>query len=325
MVMQSTELNAGLGGTRPAISRSGAAGKPRSRRKRKGGWPTSKSLRWWDVKDISALAHRAGYNVLLHIMPVNGNDAERKRFLAQTVAHLGQALHRRGQEHVGTTVYEKQPGVDLHGHHLCRVEKGNERVLANYDGYIIDVELIPRSKLAERIAYVTKQRRPLPPGLEKVVAHQRQRGMPIRGPRFSHTRAARQILLDLDHARAVKLERAMITGRRTGSNLQSPGMLAPVADVGAINPTGQLDLFPRVPPARLRVFQGGLMPPAVALETRHLQKRRGLSQQDLANMIGISRPQLANGLQGRFPLSNWASARLREALLERQVIEARAA
>ncbi len=323
MVIAHVDLDAAAGGTRPANSRAGAAGKPRSRRKLKGGWPTSKSLRWRDVRDISALAHRAGYNVLLHIMPVSGNDAERKRFIAQKVAHLGQALHRRGQEHVGTTVYEKQPGADLHGHHLCRVEKSNERVLANYDGYIIDVEPIPRSKLAERIAYVTKQRRPLPPGL--VVAHQRQRGMPIRGPRFSHTRAAKDILLELDHEHAMKLERAMITGRRTGSNLQSPAIPAPVADVGAINPTGQLDLFLRTPPARLRVFQGGLMPTAVALETRHLQKRRGLSQQQLANKIGISRPQLANGLQGRFPLSNWASARLREALLDPQVIEARVA
>lgn len=119
--------------------------------------------------------------------------------------------------------------------------------------------------------------------------------------------------------------RPLHSGRRAtpkpdaASFFPSPAMVAPVADVGAIQLTGQLELFPKVAPARLRVYQGGLMPAAVAMETRHLQKCRGLSQQELANRIGISRPQLANGLQGRFPLSGWASARLREFLLEREV------
>ncbi len=68
------------------------------------------------------------------------------------------------------------------------------------------------------------------------------------------------------------------------------------------------------------------MPQAVALEARHLQKRHGLSQQKLADRIGISRPQLANGLQGTSRLSNWASAQLREALpTDHQILEARAA
>ena len=324
MVMQGVDLDDAIGGTRPANSRTGAAGKRRSRRK--GGWRTSKSLKWVDIEDISALAHRANCNVLLHIMPTTGNDAERKRFIANVIAHLGQALHRRGQEHVGTTVYEKQPGVDLHGHHLCRVEKANKRVLANYDGYVIDVELVPRSKLGERVAYITKQRRPRPPELEKVSTHRRQRSLPIKGPRFSHTGAAKQILLDLDHERAVKREGAVSTAGRTGSILQSHTMIAPVADVGVIDLTGQLELFPKVAPARLRVYQGGLMPAAVAMETRYLQKRSGLSQQQLADRIGISRPQLANGLQGTYGLSNWASARLRDVLLvEHQRIEGRAA
>jgi len=314
LVIAHVDLDAAEGGARPANSRAGAAGKRRSRRhKCKGGWPTSKSLKWSDVRDISALAHCANYNVLLHIMPMTGTDAERKRHIARIVAHLGQALQRRGQEHLGTTVYEKKDDADLHGHHLCRIEKGNECVLAKYDGYIVRVEIIPRLKLYERVAYVTKQRRPLAPELEKVSTHRRQRSLPIKGPRFTHTKAAKQILLDLDHERVV---------HGTSSYFQSPTTTAPVADVVAIDLTGQLELLPRVSPARLRVFQGGLMPAAVALETRHLQRRRGLSQQQLANRIGISRPQLANGLQGRFPLSDWASARLREVLLEQQNTEA---
>lgn len=317
MVIAHVDLDAAEGGTRPANSRAGAAGKRRSRRhKGKGGWPTSKSLKWSDVTDISALAHHASLNVLLHIMPTTGSDGERKRHIALLVARLGQALHRRGKEHVGTTVYEKQMNADLHAHHMCRIEKCDECVLANYDGYVVDVERVPRSKLYERVAYITKQRRPLAPELEKVSTHRRQRSLPIKGPRFSHTRAAKQILLDLDQ------ERVVHAARRTSSYFQSPTTTAPVTDVREIDLTGQLDLWPKVSPARLRVFQGGLMPAAVALETRHLQRRRGLSQQQLANRIGISRPQLANGLQGRFPLSDWASARLREVLLEQQNTEA---
>ena len=135
-------------------------------------------------------------------------------------------------------------------------------------------------------------------------------------------------------ARKPKIEdrRPLHSGRRAtpkpnaASFFPSPAMVAPVADVGAIQLTGQLELFPKVAPARLRVYQGGLMPAAVAMETRHLQKRHGLSQQELANRIGISRPQLANGLQGTYGLSNWASARLRDVLLvEHQGIEGRAA
>ena len=68
------------------------------------------------------------------------------------------------------------------------------------------------------------------------------------------------------------------------------------------------------------------MPPAVALEARHLQKRHGLSKQKLADHIGIRRPQLANGLHGTYRLSNWASAQHRETLpTDHQILEARAA
>ena len=87
--------------------------RPARKRKRKGGWPTTTGLKWREVKNILALARSARFNVILHIMPADGTDAERKRFVAKTVGHLGQALKRRGQEHSGVTIYEKGPTAGL--------------------------------------------------------------------------------------------------------------------------------------------------------------------------------------------------------------------
>jgi hypothetical protein len=83
-----------------------------------------------------------------------------------------------------------------------------------------------------------------------------------------------------------------------------------------LQPTGQILMFPELRPvARLRHWYGGYMPLAVALEVRHLQHNLDLTQQQLADIIRISRPQLANALAGRFALSEWGANRLREALL----------
>jgi hypothetical protein len=83
-----------------------------------------------------------------------------------------------------------------------------------------------------------------------------------------------------------------------------------------LQPAGQILMFPELRPvARLRHWHGGYMPSTVALEVRHLQHNHELTQQQLSDMIRISRPQLANALAGRFPLSEWGANRLREALI----------
>lgn len=57
-------------------------------------------------------------------------------------------------------------------------------------------------------------------------------------------------------------------------------------------------------------YVGGLMPADLALAVRAAQRARMLRQEDLARHVGISRPQLANALQGRFGLSRSAAANL---------------
>ncbi|MCK2056675.1 transcriptional regulator [Methylobacterium sp. 37f] len=58
-------------------------------------------------------------------------------------------------------------------------------------------------------------------------------------------------------------------------------------------------------------YLGGVMPPELALAVRAAQRARMVTQETVARSIGISRPQLANALQGRFGLSQSAAANLR--------------
>ena len=81
----------------------------------------------------------------------------------------------------------------------------------------------------------------------------------------------------------------------------------------APRPAGQLMLLPELsrPVARLREFGRGIVPGAVAMEIAFQQRQRGLSQSQLAAMIGLSQGQLANALRGHDPISAAAVNRLR--------------
>lgn len=57
-------------------------------------------------------------------------------------------------------------------------------------------------------------------------------------------------------------------------------------------------------------YAGGLMPPEVARAVRVAQRVRAMTQEAVALHIGISRPQLANALRGRFGLSRSAAVNL---------------
>jgi len=82
---------------------------------------------------------------------------------------------------------------------------------------------------------------------------------------------------------------------------------------------GQAPLLPELnrPVARLREFGGGFVPPAVRVEIEWRRQQIGLSQAQLASLIGRSQGQLANALRGHDPISGAAVNRLREALLQK--------
>ena len=81
--------------------------------------------------------------------------------------------------------------------------------------------------------------------------------------------------------------------------------------------SGQIPLFPEMKPvSRLRAFGGGPVPKAVAREIEHLRRRRGLTQLELAELIGRSQGRLANALRGHDPMSAASANRLRDVLLK---------
>jgi len=85
----------------------------------------------------------------------------------------------------------------------------------------------------------------------------------------------------------------------------------------APRPSGQILLFPELakPVSRLHSFAQGYVPPAVAAEIEFRRKQRGMSQTQLAALMGRSQGQLANALRGHDPISAAAVSRLRQILL----------
>lgn len=57
-------------------------------------------------------------------------------------------------------------------------------------------------------------------------------------------------------------------------------------------------------------YAGGVMPPEIARAVRLAQRARLMTQEAVARHVGISRPQLANALKGRFGLSRSAAENL---------------
>lgn len=69
-------------------------------------------------------------------------------------------------------------------------------------------------------------------------------------------------------------------------------------------------------------YGGGIMPELVRDQVRSRWRAAELTQDDLARRVGISRPQLANALQGRFGLSVEAAARLRSVVATLPTVQA---
>jgi Helix-turn-helix len=81
--------------------------------------------------------------------------------------------------------------------------------------------------------------------------------------------------------------------------------------------SGQILLFPELskPVARLQAFGGGYIPRAVASEIEFRRQQLGLSQRQLAALVGRSQGQLANAIRGHDPISARVVNRLRDVLL----------
>jgi hypothetical protein len=174
------------------LSTGATAGGHQRKPKRAGGWPSSPSLPWEDVKRIHALAHEAErcgcrLTYLITVMPDTGDDMGGKRQCARIVAHLGQSLKRHGKPHVGVTVYEKSAGANLHAHHLAHIPRSE---IALVERLHAPPMVHARRSAPTDIGYITKERCPLPPEFERQVTHQRKKCQRMPGKRWAATSAA---------------------------------------------------------------------------------------------------------------------------------------
>lgn len=273
---------------------------------------------WVEVQRIHDLRKRAAEHgtplnwvadIHSHDEALVSDDARCKRWLANKAKTILQAVRGRGktprQETVAAvTVYEKRLGGDLHAHLWLHVAKGNDALQRFHDGHDINVH---RAHWKTPY-YLTKTR--APKGDEKTeqdfvrrTGLQRQGGQaPFRGSRVTFSADALALL----HAVREDAPEAAAPAPR------------PVLKVinNALTPVErQLSLLPERAVTRLRDFAHGVMPRAVAHEVEVRRRWLGLTQGQVAAAGGLSRPQLVNALKGRFGLSEWTAARLRNFLL----------
>jgi len=267
------------------------------------------------------LLQREGYHftVLATVRPpVVMLDAEAKRYVGLQFAHLGQALERKGHDFIGLRVFEKKGGL-LHGHmplHVRREQMGVVKSWAQrFDDKRLErhergpsVERHARPFVPSDIKYVLKQHRPCGPDYEPSLKFY-QKGEPFAGVRLSFTKGARAIIELVEAEVAALVERLAVKA--------NPPRLRIVVSNSLVTEPSQPSLFAfcEKPISRLAHYGGGVMPAAVAQEIEARRKWRGFTQQELADAIMVARPTLANAMQGRYPLSAWAAARLREFLL----------
>jgi hypothetical protein len=185
-----------------------------------GGWPSARWLEWADVKEINHAVHelvRCGCapTHLVTVMPSDGDQGARKRACTLEIAHLGQALKRHGKRHVGVTVFEHPVHPDLHAHHLVHAPSGEyATVERRHRPPEVHVERI--RELHGVVAYVTKQRRRLPPELEAQIKHPWERCRSVPGKRWKMTTEAKELLIEREAVPRRPLARstAGIAGRK---------------------------------------------------------------------------------------------------------------
>jgi hypothetical protein len=263
----------------------------------------STSLEWSQVKQVTEFWHQARtvrtpLNVFVTIRaPMGVSDAQGKRIISRSIAHLGQKLKRNDQEHVGVTVYEKGP--HLHAHHLVHVRPKNLDLVMDWrEGEQGDVHVRKADWFAP--IYATKQRRWMGPEIEDKIGTRQgrrpwEKGAPIAGPRLTFTKEAKTIMehraghaaaaAAIAYAKASEPERPVVTPA-------TPPKPLPVA--GVVAAPMQLPLFGTLPERRY------LQPS----DLRSFRQVRGHTQAEISTWAGIrNRSHVANFERGHDGLS----------------------
>jgi hypothetical protein len=172
--------------------------------KRRSGWQPSSGLRWrHDVREIDNVAHELGrkgyaFTHLVTIRPYDGDPLTRKRTCSRVVAHLGQALKRRGHRHVGITIIEHPLYGELHAHHLVCVPRSEPARIEEWRDRKADIDIRRITDLRGLLRYVLKQRLRLSPEFEDRIRTSKgprwQKCRPVPGKRWSMTTDAKVVM-----------------------------------------------------------------------------------------------------------------------------------
>ena len=307
---------------RPSTTKHSKRDRRRKKKYRKaGGWPVTSYIDHDTFErcraDAGILAH-AGFPFTIMVTvrpPASGaSDAKAKRYIEVRLAHLGQALERRGHAYIGMKAYEKIGGW-LHAHMLLHVtreglpavvrwaDRFDERRKERYE-IVEGVEKHARRADADALDYALKQRRWIGPYEGGKGRKFYQKGEAFRGRRVVFTPAAQALIQQAVEAEQQQAPPVVVE------------VIKPKPSQFALVQGGQIELFAEKPVARLKDYGGGLMPAAVAREIRFHLKQLAMTQDDLAHAAHLGRPTITNALEGRFPLSEWAAWRIRETLLQ---------
>ena len=99
--------------------------------------------------------------------------------------------------------------------------------------------------------------------------------------------------------------------------MASNGALAPHLDTTE-DPVvvAQACAFVNSVPVDVAEYTGGIVPEEMGLEIRDAYQTAGITQAQAAELLGLSRPHLANALAGRYPLSEAKVVQLHEFLAQ---------
>jgi hypothetical protein len=166
--------------------------KRKSRRRRLSGWKRTTGLRWTEVKGIGELDHLAQaagspLNLFISINPEETiiTDSDRKRACYKLEGNFASRLKRRGVPFVAIRVFEKKSGGLLHLHLLVHVPSELVKTAVSWSTPGTTIKM----RKDVHLNYITKQRHPLPPDLEQLTKHKRQKSTPFKGRRWSVSKA----------------------------------------------------------------------------------------------------------------------------------------
>jgi hypothetical protein len=234
-----------------------------------------------------------------------------------TVAAIQKRITRLQVEHglrpYSVTTFETRGGLHAHIAFIGNREIAERLKRSTAFGEFIQVDRVTDPGGVAR-AYLAKERTPQAGYRRQDVLGGRLRGSHRLDGGGDRVRLSRD--LERDAISAGYVEPWHHTNARRSAQ-RKPYRLRRLYPRKAPRPAGQLPLLPELgrPVARLREFGGGFVPPAVRLEIEWRRRQLGLSQVDLAVLIGRSQGQLANALRGHDPISGTVVNRLRDILI----------